>query len=130
MVSPEFPTRQVTPLFVGSFCTLAMNCSDCPTCTEAFAGVTATWMSDGALDGFGALQPERTTRVKCMKRSSLKLPNVESTERQTPRICVLITPSTRANLAAALVRFMKSPFLVSLNPRMRRSVGSQELPTA
>src|SRR5579859_7513860 len=39
---------QVTPLFCPSFCTVAVNGSDCPTCTDAALGETATLIGSGA----------------------------------------------------------------------------------
>ena len=39
-LQPEPDRVQVTPLFCGSFCTVAVKACDCPVCTDALAGDT------------------------------------------------------------------------------------------
>jgi hypothetical protein len=39
-LQPEPDRVQVTPLFCGSFCTVAVKACDCPVCTDALVGDT------------------------------------------------------------------------------------------
>jgi hypothetical protein len=45
----EQDTVQVTPLFVGSFVTVAVNCAVAPACTVAVLGVTETVIPVGTV---------------------------------------------------------------------------------
>lgn len=46
-LQPEPDRVQVTPLFCGSFCTVAVKACDCPVCTDALVGETLTPTGSG-----------------------------------------------------------------------------------
>ena len=48
-LQPEPDRVQVTPLFCGSFCTVAVKVCDCPVCTDALVGDTLMLIAGGAV---------------------------------------------------------------------------------
>jgi hypothetical protein len=48
-VHPEPDSVQLTPLFAGSFCTVAVKPVDCDTCTDAAVGFTVTEIGGGSV---------------------------------------------------------------------------------
>ena len=48
-LQPEPERAQLTPLFCGSFCTVAVKVCDCPVCTDALVGETLTLIGGGVV---------------------------------------------------------------------------------
>jgi hypothetical protein len=62
----EHDTIQVTPLFAGSFVTVAVNCAVAPACTAAVLGVTETVIPAGTVTVADADAEVSATEVAVM----------------------------------------------------------------